>query len=787
MSGPDTQPTPQTDALALLEFPLVLERLAAFTTLAQSRLAALALEPSSDLPQIKQRQQETEESRRFVDGDGYLETSGVQDIAPSVQRASLDGALQGTELRAVHDTLKACRNLRDLLARRQDLPLLSSRAKAMPRLQELEKEIASKIDLKGLLTSNASPALRNLRSQAQDAHAELNQSLERTLRRLQRDNLLQEPLVTERNGRLVLMVKTEMRSRVPGIVHDVSDSGATAFIEPLQAVPLGNQWRESSLAARREEERVLREMSTRVGFFSGDILQALDALAGLDLAVAKGRYSMALKATSPIFVEAQGAFLSLTGARHPLLQGDVVPIDISIGGQTLVLLITGPNAGGKTVTLKTAGLISAMAQSGLHVPARQCTLTTLDAIYTAIGDQQSIERSLSSFSSHLQTLAHIMKRATPHSLVLLDELGASTDPEEGAALAKALLSYFARKGIPCVATTHHRDVAAYAQDQPGMVNASVELDPNTLTPTFHLALGLPGRSYALTIAARMGLDTDTLEQAHALLSVEHRHAEELLQQLEQERYLAQVKRQESQEELARTQDLRLDLEAQREALEVNKAQILEETRQQLQAQADDLWKRLRGAERALLAPPNIPQVKTHREQVEQVRKEIRSSLWQPAEASVSQWVKELQAGDYVYLQGIPQPMEVISPLSKANTVEVLLGSIRAHLPSHQLERKAEGHAPRLPAGVSLTQTRPGPMPSELDLRGLRFDEAQVQLDEFLDRAVLRGLATVRVIHGGGTGALRSLVREGLKGHPIVKDLRSGDPSLTDGVTIVEFN
>ena len=774
-------------SLHILEFPLVRQKLAALTSLTLAREEALSITPSPDPDDIASRQQETLEARRFIEGHGTLDLSGVGDVGLSVQRAALEGTLKGGELREVHDTLRACRTVRATLAGRKELPLLFALARSLPDLRTLERDLASSVDPTGAVLDGASPALKGLRAQAQEAHARLVDALERAIRRLRRENVLQEPLITERNGRLVLLVKMEMRHRVSGIVHDISDSGSTAFVEPLQAVSLGNQWREASLAAQREEERILRILSSKVGFHSDDILRTLEILAKLDLAMAKGRYSLAIGGAPPVFIEAEGACVSLTQARHPLLQAAVVPIDISVGGEHGILLITGPNAGGKTVALKTLGLLAIMAQAGLHVPARQCALTTFDAVYADIGDQQSIERSLSSFSSHLQNLRTITERATSRSLVLLDELGTSTDPEEGAALAKAVLSYFTGQGIPCVATTHHRDVAAYVQERPGMTNASVELDSRTLEPTYNLTTGLPGRSYALTIASRMGIDPQILQQARSLLSVEHRQAEELLRQLEEERYLAEQQRKAAQEELVRTQEARRELEEKLGALEEQETAILEEARHQLQAQADELWKRLQRAERALTLPDATPQLKEQRAEVALVRNELRSARWQPPASADADWIKELKPGEYVYVRGIPQPVEVLSPLSEHNTVEVLLGTLKARLPSYQLAKKAQAPSFSLPEGISLSRASTPSVSAELDLRGLRVEEAEDRLEEFLDKAVLQGLSVVKVVHGGGTGALRSMVRERLRGHPLVKASRPEEGRPSDGVTVVELS
>ncbi len=777
------------EALVLLEFPAVRERLAGLTVLSMAKEGALALTPSSDAGEIRRRQQGCDEARRFIEGHGSLDLTGVLDVRPLAQRAILKGVLKGEGLREIHDTLRACRKVRAALAGRKDLPHLSDLARSIPSTRSLEERLAASIDPKGDVVEDAFPALRSLRRQGREAHAKLTAAMERTLRRLRGDGVLQDAVVMERNGRLTLPVKAEMSRRVPGIVHDASQSGATVFVEPLQAAPLGNEWREASLAAEREEERILRELSEAVGFKGREILDSLAALSKLDLELAKGRLSLALKGAAPTLIEADAAYVKLTEARHPLLKGGVTPIDITVGGESGVLVITGPNAGGKTVALKTAGLLLAMAQAGLHVPAKQCVMTVFDSVYAEIGDQQSIEQSLSSFSSHLQNLRAIMEGATPASLVLFDELGASTDPEEGAALAKALLSHFAERGVLCVATTHFRDVAAYVQEQPGMTNASVELDPGTLAPTYRLTVGLPGRSYALTIANRMGMDPQTLERARSLLSVEHRRTDELLGQLEEERHLAETQRRAAQKAAARADKRGRELEARLEELETQKALIMDEARREVALRAEELSKRLRRAERLLDKPaaaPQTSQIKDQRAEVTRVRNELRSALWQPPPVAAREWVGGLQRGDFVYVKGIPNPVEVLSPPNGGDTVELLLGSVRAKMPAYQLEKKAQSPFQQTPQGVSLSRASTGPAARELDMRGLRVEEAEMRLEEFLDRAALKALSSVTVIHGSGTGALRAMVRERLRGHPLVKTARPEATNATDGVTLVEL-
>ncbi|MQF69632.1 hypothetical protein FIM12_04810 [SAR202 cluster bacterium AD-804-J14_MRT_500m] len=787
---PDFKPlTLDDETFRILEFPEVKARAGDFCALGTARSRILKIKPSHDLTDIRTHQQETQEARVFLESHDPLEMSGVHDIDAYLYRASLDGMLQGPELRELHDTLQTSRSIRGILGNRNDLPILSKIGSSIPDLIDLQRLLSSTIDETGLIRDGASKELHTLRTEASGTKARLDETLDRAIRRLRRNNILQEPLVTERNGRMVLLVKIEQRLKVPGIVHDISDSGATAFIEPMIAIGLGNQWREITLNIRREEERILRTVSSAVGYNGLEIYHTIEALVRLDIAMAMGRYSIMTDGTAPIFVQAEKAFINLSKARHPLLRQSAVPIDISIGGRENVMLITGPNAGGKTVALKTIGLLAIMAQSGFHLPALECTMTAFDHVYADIGDRQSIEQSLSSFSSHLQTLRYVMTHASPISLVLLDELGSSTDPEEGAALAKAILHFFGHRQIPCVATTHHREVAAYVQDQSEMDNASVELDPATLEPTFKLTKGLPGRSYALTIATRMGMDPDTITLAQSLLSEEHRRSEVLLRQLEQERFLVTQQRIAADQELERNLAIRRNLEGELSELQSNKDQLLEQTKLELQNQADDLLKRLQKAQRAFTQPQGASensQSSDYRRVIADIKSELKSSKWQPSPKDDHHWIQQIKEGDFVYVRGIPNPVEVLIPPNENRTVEIALGAIRARLPSHQLERKADIPVINLPDRVSYTGPVSRPIGREIDVRGMRVEEAGRKLDSVLDQAVLQGLRDLKIVHGSGSGALRSFIRERLKVNLLVKEIKLDDTDSADGVTLVEL-
>ncbi len=794
----------------LLEFDKVREQLVSHTHTVVGAERARSLSPTLDLLDIATRQQETSEAKQYLDDGGGLEFGPDQDFREILQRALLGGLLRGDELFAIRELLRAARFDRTELSRHEEIPLLASIGESIPELGDLERTLSGSISPVGEVLDNASPVLHNLRQDARNAQNRLNDIMERNLRRLQRVDVLQEALITQRNGRMVLLIKAEMRYRVPGIVHDVSDSGATVFVEPMPAIDAGNRWREARLAEDREVERVLRQLSGMVGLSGEDLMLTLDQIARLDLDIAKARYSKVIKAVAPWVSEQEVSDrrLRLVRARHPLLTGNVVPVSIDLDRDQEVLLITGPNAGGKTVTLKTVGLLAIMAQAGLHVPAEEAHFPRFDGIYADIGDQQSISESLSTFSSHITNLKGIMSRATVNSLVLVDELGTSTDPEEGSALASAVLRYFQKIGSFVVGTTHHRGVARFVQEQPGMVNASVDLDPTTLEPTYHVTLGLPGRSYALTIAARLGVPQEVIDDARTGISPVEQATEGLLQELQQERRVVEELRQEA--EIARADSARKqrELDVQLADVESAKANLVEDSRQELQSRIGGILDRLARAERTLEAAEmrqdaearvraaaraeteTKQQMQAHRDEIKEVQRELDSTSWSPIDVERTPWQEMLKEGDRVYIRGIAQPVEVISAADSQERIEVLLGTMRAKIPVYQLERKADADPTAAAQGVYLSRSssrapRRGPSP-ELDLRGMRVDEALSRVDNALNDASLDGASSVRLIHGKGTWALRTAIREYLSGHPLVISAQDGEGAGGDGITVAEL-
>ncbi|MDE2968814.1 MAG: Smr/MutS family protein [Chloroflexota bacterium] len=845
MDTTDSQPTDDSLAsrdaagglrarsLALLEFPAVLEQLASHAGFVLGRREALALTPSSDAVTVAERQRETAEARLFLESGGVMEFGEAGDVSVEVQRAAKGGILTGLELRAVAETLRAGRLARGAFLRRDNAcPALAAMARNIPDMDAREASIFRAIGVDGQVEDAASPTLRELRSQARVAYGRLEDTLQRLVRSDRTRRVLQEPLVTERNGRLVVPVRIEMRSRMPGLVHDVSGSGETIFVEPLAAVSLGNQWRELKLAETREEERVLRELSLSIGDYADEIDLTQGLLARLDAVLAKGRYALALSAHPAATADEGLQDVRLAGARHPLLRGHVVPLSLELGhvgqqpvrpepvegqderaSEQRIMLITGPNGGGKTVALKTLGLLALMHQAGLQTPAEPGTvLPIFDAVYADIGDQQSIEQSLSTFTSHMTSVRGILSQATPRSLALMDELGSSTDPEEGAALAEAVLQSLLDIGVTTIATTHLRRVAAFVQETPGMVNASVELDPETFAPTYGLTVGLPGRSYALTIAERVGLPHGVVERAQGMLSPEHHRVEELLAEVVEERQAAADVRAESEAALAEAQEVRRQAEAELERLRELRVEQMETARHDLQAQAEELMGRLKAAERALVNTPDAPRTEAIAEvqqavaSVQSVRRGLRAPRWRPRREDRAEWLHSLGPGDTVRVRGFPGAAQVMATPDERGMVEVAVGVLRAQVPLDHVLHRDPAAAQAAAASTKRRYTKKGPaMPApepagespgltalqqlpaaQLDLRGMRVDEALDRLPPFLDRALQDGHARVRVVHGIGTGALRAAVRDWLHSSTMVSRWQPAEGRTAEGATDVDL-
>jgi DNA mismatch repair protein MutS2 len=622
-----------------------------------------------------------------------------------------------------------------------------------------------------------------------------------------------------------LPLRAEFKGRIKSIVHDQSASGATLFVEPIAVVELNNQYRELQLAERDEERRILAELSDMVGSQASEIQQIVEIVAALDLALACAKYAEDTASTEPAlhsFKERRqqlhktrsserspdllrthpGSLIRLFQARHPLLDpGTVVPIDVELDPQTYAMIITGPNTGGKTVTLKTVGLLALMAQSGLHILAHSGSeISLFEDIYADIGDEQSIEQSLSTFSGHITNIIRILEQANRESLVILDELGAGTDPQEGAALARAILDHLLERGITTLVTTHHPELKTYAHSTPGVVNASVEFDLETLQPTFHLTVGLPGRSNALAIAQRLGLLRSIIESARSELNPEDIRAEDMLDEIHRQRDISRQARFEADKARKEGEALRAELALRLEKIEDERRQVLVDARREAEQQLQELQDEIRRMRTALSrAGQPLQTVQALEEQLEPLQELIE----QPVEHLVAHLPgpveqRDLRVGDKVYLRTL-KVQGVLTSLS-GEEAEVQVGVLRVRARLGELD--LAGAALALPAHPSPAGSRktgaklasqgvkvalPASPGMELDLRGQRAEEALDSLDRYLDASYLAGLPFVRIIHGKGTGKLRQSVREVLSQHPHVSSYESGgEKEGGDGVTIAKL-
>ena len=755
-----TGPELRERTLELLEFPRIREALASHTRTPMSRERALALTPVYDAAAVAELQQETAEAALLLDEPPSLSLS--HDPRPLVQRAAMGGMLSGGELIAVADGLDAARSAKALGgAARSRTPLLRSLTRNIADLRPLERELRAKLTPAGEVRDDASPLLRQLRAESRDAYHQAAGGLQAYVDSETGAEVLQDRLYTVRGGRLVLPVKADFKGRMPGIVHGSSDSGATLFIEPFSNVHRTNRWREAGDAEQEEVRRILQRLTVSVGRRAGETMHALEMVARLDAALAKARYARTYRGVAV----GEGEAVRLVEARHPLL-GAAVPVSLALEPPVSVLVVTGPNTGGKTVALKTLGLMALMRQSGLLLPCSpQTSLPLFDGVYADIGDQQSIDHAVSTFSSHVTAIAGILAHATPRSLVLFDELGTSTDPEEGAALGCAVAAHLAEQGVPCVVTTHHRPLAALAEQHEAMENASVELDPQTLRPTYKLTMGLPGRSYAMDIAARTGLDARIVEAAQQRLGPVHRETEGLLSAIRWERALTREKLDEAEAERACAAELSAELARQVEALESAQASAVEEVRAELRQEANRVRARLRQAESAAEwqtfrgEPPPPRVMEAASADVADVQRALRSRVWGKRAAPTPTGRKtKLAVGETVEVGALGIRGSVLTEPDNSGRVEVLVGSARLRMDTSRLRRVGEPVEEERPArsGVSIPLSTPAPG-IELDVRGERADGAVERLDAYLDSAVAYGLTHVRIVHGKGTGALRNAV------------------------------
>jgi len=767
-------------ALARLELPAIRALLADRTAFAPGRELAQTLAPTTDLREAERLQDETATARELLRASPSSGLRGARDIRDALRRARLGGTLDPEQLVAVADTVRAAERL---FTDVRPYPPLAARARFARPPADVAGAIENAIGVSGEVLDRASVRLGSLRADLRAAQARLQQRLDGLVRSPDLARLLQDPIVTQRAGRYVVPVKAEHRGAVKGIVHDQSASGATVFIEPLEIMEANNVLREAELAERNEVQRILDELSRRVERAAEDFDAVIAALAALDLALAKALYADAIEASRPA-LNAEG-ILDLVDARHPLLieQGNVVGIDVRLGGEFRVLVITGPNTGGKTVTLKTIGLVTVMAACGLAIPAApNSRVPVLRRIFADIGDEQSIAQSLSTFSSHLRNVVATLADAERGDLALLDEIGAGTDPDEGAALAMAVLETLLERGVLVAATTHYPELKAFALNTPGVRNASMEFDPDTLRPTFRLHVGLPGASNAFAIAERLGLDRSVLGRADTHLGELHRSLERTLREAERQRTELAAALEEARVAAVDASEATSGAEREAERVRDEAQRALRRAR----AEADEL---LLQARRALRQAEEAQDRAAKRNLVEEARAALaeaesaRAASTAPSPAPGAS--APIAIGAPVLVEGVAEPGTLLA-IDDRGLADVAAGPLRLRVPAAQLRPAPQVDAPPRSERPVVRGSAPS-VPLQLDLRGARADEALAVLDRYLNDAAVAGVERLRIVHGKGTGALRTAIRAALAEHPLV---RAHEPAAQseggDGATIVRL-
>lgn len=829
-------------ALKVLEYDKILAQLARHCSFSGGSDLVAALLPSDDLQTVQEWLEQTEEAYRMLDQKADIGFGGVSDVREHLEKAERRSMLLAPDLSEIKHTLMRARNLQRIITRLEHaFPRLAELAYRIETCDHVATEIGRCINDRGEVIDNASPELARIRSELRVAQDRLLGTLDKLVHSSDVGPYLQDALVTQRQGRYVIPVRAEHKGQINGIIHDQSASGATLFIEPIRVVQQNNAVRELELQEDKEVRRILTQLTELVADEAHYIRDNVHILAQLDLIFAKAKYAYTLDATLPTVVPFQqyrnpiqvteekqpfaetaqaeaaeveglteppkrhepvihpGSVIDLRNARHPLLDKDeVVPIDVYLDDTYYIIVVTGPNTGGKTVTLKTVGLLALMAQAGMMIPTEpDSQLSIFEGIYADIGDEQSIEQSLSTFSSHMTNIIDILEEADPRSLVLLDELGAGTDPDEGSALAMALLDNLRDRGITAITTTHYSDLKLYAHSTVGVRNASVEFDVETLSPTYELSIGLPGRSNALTIARRLGLNPSIVDQAEGIVRPDTLEADSLLDEIKQARQEARRFENRAKEREQQAKVLERDLRYQLASIEEARRAVIAEMRGTMQAEIDEALKEIDQVRRQLTRTGSISGSDTHAEFLAKAKQELsrrRTGSDVDQNVSIPDESGEtisgpIEIGDQVWVPSLQASGNILSVSDKDKEADVQLGNFRLKLPLKRMELRKKAEKAKVPERVIVQRAEsdrksPG---IELDLRGARVDEGLDRVETYLDDAFRGRLPWVRIIHGKGTGALRDAIRDQLKNHPLVSRYRPGEGGEGgDGVTVAHI-
>ncbi|ENQ3078044.1 endonuclease MutS2 [Bacillus sp. WLY-B-L8] len=780
--------------LRVLEYEKVKEQLLEHIASSLGRDKVKGLVPSTDYEEVVKMQETTDEAAKVIRLKGHVPLGGIFDIRPNVKRAKIGSMLSPHELLDIASTMYGSRQMKrfieDMIENGVELPILDTYVARIISLYDLEKKITNCISDGGEVVDSASEKLRGIRQQIRTAESRIREKLENMTRSSNAQKMLSDAIVTIRNDRYVIPVKQEYRGVYGGIVHDQSASGQTLFIEPQVIVELNNALQEARVKEKQEVERILMMLTEEVATEADIILENVDVVAELDFIFAKAFYAKRLKATKPILNNER--YMNLRQARHPLIDPKVVvPNDIVLGKDFTTIVITGPNTGGKTVTLKTVGICILMAQSGLHIPVLdESEICVFKNVFADIGDEQSIEQSLSTFSSHMVNIVDILEQADFESLVLFDELGAGTDPQEGAALAISILDEVYNRGARVVATTHYPELKAYGYNREQVINASVEFDVNTLSPTYKLLIGVPGRSNAFEISKRLGLSDRVIDRARGHISTESNKVENMIAKLEESQKNAEREWNEAEE--LRKQSEKLHKELQRQIIEFNeerderllKAQKEGEEKVELaKKEAEEIIRELRQLRKAKLADIKDHELIEAKSRLAGAAPELVKKQQTKVKNTAPKQV--LRPGDEVKVLTFGQKGQLLKKVSD-NEWNVQIGILKMKVKESDMEYINTPN-PVEKKAVTAVKGRDYHVSLELDLRGERFEDALARVEKYLDDAQLASYPRVSIIHGKGTGALRQGVQDYLKKHRGVKSFRYGDMGEGGlGVTVVEL-
>ncbi|MCI9506888.1 MAG: endonuclease MutS2 [Oscillospiraceae bacterium] len=781
-----------------LELPTVLRMLADQASSGEARERALKTVPQTNLEDVARLQDETDAARAMIGLRGSPAFSGIKPVAESLYRADRGGALNTRELLDIAGVLRCARRVQDYHnGASGERTAIDHHFRSLRGNHHLEERITSAILDEDEIADNASSELADIRRHKRNAAAKGRSILQKIVSSQSYSKVLQEAIITQRDGRFVVPVKAEFRSSMPGLVHDISSSGATIFVEPMGVVQANNELKELEAKEKKEIERILRELSAMAAGSCSDILSDYNLLVMLDLIFARGQLSYKMDGSRPE-IRRNGSIM-LRRACHPLLDsGRAVPIDIALGQDFDTLVITGPNTGGKTVSLKTLGLLTLMAQCGLHIPAASgSAVSVFDRVLADIGDEQSIEQSLSTFSAHMVNIVQILAEADGHSLILFDELGAGTDPVEGAALAIAIIQHVRDRGAKVAATTHYAELKTFAMTTAGVENASCEFDVETLRPTYKLLTGIPGKSNAFAISLRLGLDPSVIETAKAQMDSESIRFEDVLTQLEEKRQRLEKDQTEADRLLSqresdakRAREFREQMERAKENArtrgEAEARRIIREARAQADAIFEELNQLRRQQEKAVDWQGVNTAKAAIRGQLNQAEEELR--FRQEEREPIPAPSRPVQAGDLVEFG---RKQAVVAAVN-GDRLQLVMGNMKLAVKAgdvrliEEAEVREKKEAKRQVA-VHTRLAGARAANNELDIRGMMTDEADLAVDQFLDNALMGKLNTVTIIHGKGTGALRKAVQQQLRRHPSVKGFRLGRYGEgEDGVTVVEL-